>query len=438
MSKKLTTEEYVEKVQKIHGDKYDYSSIQYDGMFKKIKVICKKHGVFEITAHNFICGKGCKKCFIENNANNKRKNKEQFIEEAKQIHGDKYDYSKVDYVNCGTKVCIICHIHGEFWQTPNSHLHGNGCKKCSTEKLKIKQLLTLEEFIERARKIHGNKYDYSKVEYNGIFNKVCIVCSIHGEFWQTPHSHLQGNGCSACKGLLKLTTEQFIEKARQIHGNKYDYSKVEYINNSSKVTIICPIHGEFKISPNKHLMGQGCKYCNKPVHDTKSFIEEAIKKHGNKYDYSKVEYVDAKTNVCIICPKHGEFWQTPSNHLHKYRLEGCPKCQTSKLEEQVMKKLNDNKIEFEYNKYYDYLNKLQLDFYIPSKNIAIECQGLQHFENIKHFGGTEKYNKQIEYDKKKYELCKEKGIKLLYYSNKKYEYWDKIYTNIDDLFSNII
>lgn len=120
---------------------------------------------------------------------------------------------------------------------------------------------TQEEFISKAREVHGDKYDYSKVEYKGNKNKVCIICPEHGEFWQLPSSHLKGAGCPNCSGNKKYTTKEFIEKARKIHGDKYDYSKVEYVNSETKVCIICPEHGEFWQKPARHLMGQGCPNC---------------------------------------------------------------------------------------------------------------------------------------------------------------------------------
>ena len=119
--------------------------------------------------------------------------------------------------------------------------------------------MTKEKFIEKAKAIHGDRYDYSKVEYSNNRTKVCIICPVHGEFWQTPHTHLQGCGCPACYGTKKRTKEEFVEEARKIHGDRYDYSRVEYINNKTPVCIICPEHGEFWQKPENHLVAkQGC------------------------------------------------------------------------------------------------------------------------------------------------------------------------------------
>ena len=191
-----------------------------------------------------------------------KKTSAEFIEEAKKIHGDKYDYSKVDYVNNSTKVCIICPIHGEFWQSPYHHLNGIGCPKCAAKQRGEKRALSMISFIEQAKRVHGDKYDYSKVEYVNSRTKICIICLEHGEFWQIPNSHLEGRGCPSCGNAKKLTIEEFIQKARVIHGDKYDYSKVEYVNSNTKVCIICPEHGEFWQRPSSHLTGRGCAVCN--------------------------------------------------------------------------------------------------------------------------------------------------------------------------------
>ena len=197
-----------------------------------------------------------------------KKTTEEFIHEARKKHGNKYDYSKVNYANNATKICIICPEHGEFWQEANNHLRGQGCPKCGLENSREKQASTKEEFIKKAREKHGDKYDYSKVEYINAHTKVCIICPQHGEFWQLPLNHLSGRGCSKCyadktRKRLTSTIENFIKKAREKHGDKYDYSKVKYVNCMTKVCIICPEHGEFWQRPNSHLSGHGCPKCKR-------------------------------------------------------------------------------------------------------------------------------------------------------------------------------
>ena len=195
-----------------------------------------------------------------------------FIDKAIKIHGYKYDYSKVEYIDSKTKVCIICPIHGEFWQRPSKHLSGQGCKKCSYIKNGIKCRKTLEQFITQSKEVHGDKYDYSKVKYVNGQTKVCIICPIHGEFYQTPESHLSGNGCNQCgiditTNKLKDNLLEFIDKSKKIHGDRYDYSKVEYVNSKTHVKLKCNRCGfEFYVKPNNHISSKsGCPLCNKSM-----------------------------------------------------------------------------------------------------------------------------------------------------------------------------
>ena len=261
----------------------------------------------------------------------KKLTKDEFIKKANKIHKDKYDYSKVDYVNSNTKVCIICPEHGEFWQAAGNHTQGQGCQKCGFEKNRKSFSLTTEDFIKKANEVHNGKYNYDKVEYKNANTKVCIICSEHdhGEFWQRPSQHLMGQGCPKCAQIVRndshrLSLHEFIKKANEIHNGKYNYSKVKYVNAMSKVCIICPKHGEFWQTASNHTQGNGCPKCSgNYIPTTEEWIVSVNEKHNGKYDYSKVKYVDAFTKVCIICPKHGEFWQQA--YVHKQGF-GCPKC----------------------------------------------------------------------------------------------------------------
>ena len=263
-----------------------------------------------------------------------------FIEKAKAKHGDRYDYSNTTYINCKTKVIIICKKHGEFEQTPNNHLQGKNCRKCSGN------YMDTEYFIEKATIVHKFKYNYSKVMYIKSTRKVIIICNIHGEFEQTPGNHLSGKGCIKCAGNY-LDKEYFIEKAIIKHGNKYDYSKVVYKKNNIKVIIICKIHGEFKQTPASHLCGKGCSKCTGHYMDRAYFIQKANTIHRNNYDYSKIVYKNNRTNVIIICKIHGEFEQSPDKHLQGHR---CIKCAGRYLDRDYFIEIAENI----HNKKYDY------------------------------------------------------------------------------------
>jgi hypothetical protein len=208
------------------------------------------------------------------------------------------------------------------------------------------------------------------------------------------------------------------------------------------VCIKCPIHGEFWQEANSHLRGRGCPDCDNDIRrkSSEQFIKEAIEKHGNKYDYSKVDYVNNKTKVCIICPEHGEFWQEPNSHLQG---KGCPKCNSSKLETEISNCFP----EFEQQKTFDWLRDkkpLRLDFYDDDLKLGIECQGEQHFTIVERFGGEEEFEKRLKLDKLKYEQCQEHGIDVVYYFLEDFSrydldfYKDKIcFYNTEDLFTFI-
>lgn len=304
----------------------------------------------------------------------KKMTTEEFVEKAKAVHGDVYDYSDVEYKSTEVNVKIRCFVHGIFEQTPHAHLAGQGCPTCSYIVRGKRKRLLKSDFISRANEIHNYKYDYSKVDYVNSRTKVIIVCPKHGEFEQKPNSHLNGKGCAKCSGVAKLTTEEFIKKAREVHSNKYDYSKVDYIDNKKEVIIICPEHGEFKQTSNSHLCGKGCAKCSGIAKlTTEEFIKKAREVHGDRYDYSKVEYVDTKTKVCIICSKHGEFEQMPNHHL---RGCDCPKCVmsgTSKPELRMCDLLceifgKDDVVWHYKSDLYPY----ECDYYIKSRNLYIE------------------------------------------------------------------
>jgi hypothetical protein len=222
--------------------------------------------------------------------------------------------------------------------------------------------------------------------------------------------------------MKKLTTKEFIEKAKLVHGEKYYYSNVEYINNKTKIIIICPIHGDFKQQPSNHITNeQGCPTCSQEWlkkfnmsqrSDTLSFIEKAKINHGKKYNYSLVNYINKNTKVKIICSKHGIFEQRPKHNLVKC---GCPKCHNSKNEILIENILKNNDIIYENQKTFidcKLINLLPFDFYLPDYNICIEYDGEQHFKPINIFGGEKRFKKQVLTDNIKNNYCQKNKIKL--------------------------
>jgi len=371
----MTTPQFIEKAITIHGNRYCYSKVIYKKSREHVIIVCEEHGEFEQTPNCHLDGKGCVKCSTKINADKQRKTTPQFILEAIHIHGDKFDYSKVEYENAATKVIIICKEHGEFEQSPNSHLSKqSGCVKCQG----CYKSNTIE-FIEKAQLIHGDKYVYSKVDYNTVIEKVIIICREHGEFEQTPNKHLDGKGCFKCgHNMTVFSTDEFIEKAQVIHGNKFMYSKVDYINMMSKVIIICNIHGEFEQTPSNHITHmQGCQICSgKYQSNTNEFIEKAQLKHGDKYDYSKVEYVTNSQSCIIICREHSEFVQTPATHLSG---GGCQICANIERKNKNRKTLDDFIIEANtvHNNRYNYS---LVDYNNAREKVIIICRVHGEFE----------------------------------------------------------
>lgn len=304
----------------------------------------------------------------------KRKTTEQFIKEAKAIHGDKYDYSRVEYVNQNTDVIIGCPIHGWFKQKPKQHiLRKHGCPKCGLNRNKKHYGLVYksprgttysnDEFIEILKEIYGDRYDYSKVDYKNRSSKIILICSKHGEFTKSATDLInKKTGCPFCsreKNALKesLGKETFIEKANKVFHGIYDYSNVVYVNNATKVEIQCRKHGSFLCTPQNHLHGRGCPICR-----SESYVYE-----DRLYNFLKTLFDEEEI-------------------IRQYRA----------------KWLTDGK---------------SLDFLIPKYNIGIEHQGSQHYYITRYKGDSEeKLNKRIENDKIKYKECIENGINLLYFT----------------------
>ena len=285
--------------------------------------------------------------------------------------------------------------------------------------------ITTEIFIDRAKKIHNNKYDYSLVEYVNAISKVDIICPKHGIFSQTPNHHLRHHGCKICgyenvSDILKMNITVFIENAKKKHGNKYDYSLVEIIkNNKNKVKIICKTHGIFIQRIDNHLNGQCCPKCiieqnsNKKRKTLKMFIEDSEVTHNIFYSYTKAIYINNKSKIKITCPIHGDFLQTPDNHLQG---KGCKKCalisqRLRRIKEIEKDKFNGNQMIPSYN-----LIACELfDKISEEKNIHIEHAMNGGEFHIKELGywvdGFDKENNTVyEYDEKYHKYQKEKDL----------------------------
>ncbi len=359
------TLQFIEKAIKKHGDKYDYSQVEYKSAKENIIIICHKtypwgeeHGEFIQTPDTHLHSKGCQKC-----SNRHIPTTNEWIKMAEWEHGKRYDYSKVVYKNNRTKIRIICKEpgHGEFLQTPANHIKGKNCPKCSGH------FMDKDFFVKKSKEIYKDE-----------------------------------------------------------NGNPlYDYSLVNYKDSSTPVIIICLLHNyEFPKTPNKHLGGQGCPLCGNESAGKKlrmsdsEFLKRARKEHGDKYDYL-TKYVTAKTKILIKCKKCNYKWEQEAfSHLSGC---GCPSCNESKLEKKVTKYLKELDVRHEKQKKFKWLGAKSLDFFLPDYNIGIECQGSQHFEPKDFFGGKKEFEKQLKRDAKKLKKCLSNNIEIIYVvDNKKY------------------
>lgn len=327
----------------------------------------------------------------------------EFYDRVVSIHGDKYDYTDMVYSSNRERVKLTCPIHGDFFKFPSNLLNGSGCKKCGDDKKRKSQ----SDFLSEVIAIHGDKYIYDKVVYVSDSIKVIITCPIHGDFEIRPNDLLKGIGCSKCRNK---PLGVWISDFRSIHGSMYNYDKVPYVLARSKITVTCPIHGDFEVLPSNHINGSGCPECftvhNKGTKDT--FISKAMTVHGDRYTYENVDYINSITHVDITCPIHGDFRQVPGSHLFGH---GCPKCfgKISKPEFEIVEHIksfgiSDDQILMSSSP--DFMSgKQQLDIYIPDYNFAIEYNGSRwHSENL---GKADTYH----FDK--WKMCNSAGIKLL-------------------------
>jgi hypothetical protein len=311
--------------------------------------------------------------------NDKDEKTKVFIRKALRVHGDKFDYYNAKYTNAKTKIIITCRIHGDFEQNSSSHLCGSGCSKCAREKASENYRYKKEDFLKLAIELYGDKYNYDKVDYVDYYTPIIITCPVHGDILISPHNHISCScGCPKCGVKTRTqctpkTTEQFIEDARKVHSDKYDYSKVNYINSKSKVTIICPKHGVFEQSAGDHLSGKGCSLC------------------GN----------------------------------------------TSIGEENIILFLKSSNISFEQHKHLNINDKLIIPDFVIDNKIWIEYNGRQHYEYSElfhsHSNKSRSFLDQLNRDILVRKYCKDSNIMLV-----EIPYTIHNYTEISDFLNKVL
>jgi hypothetical protein len=357
-----TKEEFVAEAIAVHGDKYTYQNFIYVNCWTPGYITCKTHGDFlqKPLIHINLEG-GCIECGYKSQAKKKADTREQFIEKAIKKHGNKYSYLLVEYVNRHKDVILIHNIcQNQFLQTPNTHLLGSGCSHCfgSTKR-------TTETFVAEAKEIHGDRYSYLLSNYINANTPVVIICSIHKEFQQRPSKHLSGRGCPKCGGTALLTSEEVIERATKIHGNKYIYDRLIYVNMATDVWIKCPDHGYFEKSMNGHINGgEGCPQCSSPKN------EQIV---GTILNNFKIPYV----------------------HQYKINLFNAPRSN-------------------------------RVDYYLPDYNLIIEYNGEQHYELCLFKGMSQEtairtYEYQVKRDIALRKYCFDNDIALFEIDGRKYK-----------------
>ncbi len=482
----LGSDEFIRRSKERFGGAFDYSSLIYKSQQEDVTLFCKKHnGYIQINPYTHLHSKtGCQICSKNINVKKQKISKDEFIKRSKEKFGQKFDYSNLDYIDYQTETELLCKLHGVFRVRPWYHLlyANGGCPEClHYYRQKSNSGMSTAEFVEKLKKLYKDNYDYSETDYFSYKKKVSVRCLKHDcVFQRLPETLLKGVGCPKCeqdeiekyqknkvdalkkrrviresiamkrKKALKIRGEQkrgmrydiarFVKIAREIHGEAYYYKDIEIKNLTTPITIHCNYHNyDFVQTPQKHLLGQGCPKCIGRHRTTKDFINEAICIHGDRFDYSHVHYKDCYHKVEILCKKHNKkFCVLPIKHLEG---QGCPECCKSALELRLIAYLSENtdytlltQHQFSWLKT---TRSMPLDIYIPKLNIAIECQGLQHFFARPQFGGLEGLNRQKEKDKLKYELCKKNGIQLVYYVDKGYpteiEYYGRVFNKLVDL-----
>lgn len=318
---KLNKETAIEKLQKVHSGKYDYSNIEWVDRLTPLKIYCPKHGFFYQSYATHIAGRGCRTCSVVN----RRVNKESWVKRCQEKHNMKYDYSETLFVDLVSYVKVKCLEHGYFEVRAKEHMISKTaiCNKCREEQDNRK--VTSPEWIVRFQEVHGNLYDYSLTKVIGQDHPMIIICKIHGEFKKRPINHWNGAGCKKCK---EITQQGCLERFKQVHGDKFDYSKVIYVAQNKQVEVICPEHGSFMVKPASHWREDNKSGCGKCARTNRrmsegQIIERFNKAHNYFYKYPKFKYENIHQNINIECPKHGLFSQSVNNHM---RDHGCPKC----------------------------------------------------------------------------------------------------------------
>lgn len=326
---------------KLHCGKYDYSYFVYSRMVDKGKIVCPEHGIFLQSMHEHLKGQGCPKCAVKSRSEKRKYTTEKFLCKLKKVHGDRYDVSEVKYVNSTTKVVLVCPVHGRFSSRPDMLLNGCGCPECHNDMRSRLAAKTKEKFVEEVDQLYGGRYDVSDAEYVNQDTRIKVNCKEHGMFSVVPYKLLHGSHCPSCMKVERdgkrkeEMTIRFIDRGNEVHGRKYVYDKIEYVNAHTPVEIICPKHGSFMQIPSYHLDGCGCQRCalengcSCGENEVKKFITEMV---GCEVLYNNRSLLLNRELDVYVPERHvaveydGLFWHSEFNVPQFYHLNKTNDC----------------------------------------------------------------------------------------------------------------
>jgi very-short-patch-repair endonuclease len=449
-NRRLGAQEFIDKSNKKHSNKFDYSKILELPKNKIVEILCQKHGSFFQKYNNHLSGNGCPKCksskgeiMIENYLKENSINfyTQHIFNDCRYINPLKFDFYLYDFNICiefdGTQHYAKDTNESIFYDESTKirdKIKTEYCKNNNIKLIRIKyhsiknidsilnkilkkeEVLTMEKkkefFIKKAIELWGYKYDYSKVDY--VDYKTPVKIGYKGLWYtQTPNKHLQGKKIECQES--RMTNDNFIILSKKVWGDRFDYSECEYLGNIVKVKLFDKIRGKWiEQVPKSHLKGFEVVKLTKEDYKTEcDFI------HEYKYEYNLDNYKGLNTFLDIICKEHGEFKLKAVTHIYG---TCCPKCDEYQFIKFVKRFLSENNLNYLQQHTFDYIN-LPFDFYIPSKRTCIEFDSIQHFQPVEHFGGIKAYEQLKQNDKIKNEYCEENYINLI---RIRYDQIDKI------------
>ncbi len=353
MKRRLTARQWIDEVVKVWGEKYDYSLANFVNTKTKLTVICPKHGPWDTSPDNHLRGKrGCPACGSERLKFSLTKPFVSFLDEARKIHGDLFSYDESTYAGAKQKLKISCTAHGIFLQSPEVHLRGSGCPRCSdTGRLEKQRLMSVENVNASIAKLSDGCVSIVSSTFSNINQSASFRCDVHGTYQRLVNTALHSkHPCLKCSNEFRLSrttdSQAVLVKVHERFGLRYMVEvKPARQLRSTRIVLTCSAHGPFELLYPSLSRSPGCPVCARESSQENrtegvrrvnaqrlnaralEWLERSALVHQGKYDYAKANYVDAKTPVLIICPIHGEFNQIPDTHLKS----GCRECADDEL-----------------------------------------------------------------------------------------------------------